>query len=373
MQSPATKLLLLSLAICAQSYAASIDVLFGTSHRKSVGIYHAELDTESGQLTEPTQLVEIGSPGFLTMHPDLPVLYAVARDNKQAVVQSYKVADGGAALTEFNQVDIPGGNGAHIAVHPSGKFLLTAQYGAGLVSLFPLAENGEVLAASQTVEHQNPSKVHARQDSPHPHWVGFSPDGRFALVPDLGTDTIEIYSVDLEKMVLVANGSAKSAPGSGPRHMRFSRDGKFIHLLNELTLSVSTFAYDADSGSATHVDTIPALTDEELTFAEMNTASEILVHPSGKFIYSANRGHNSVSVYSVDTATGKLARTQVESIRGDWPRNINLTPDGAWLIAGGQRSGTVSVFSVDPKSGKLSFIDGSIQEIPFVSCILFLE
>ncbi|MEM9026672.1 MAG: beta-propeller fold lactonase family protein, partial [Verrucomicrobiota bacterium] len=162
-------------------------------------------------------------------------------------------------------------------------------------------------------------------------------------------------------------------PGSGPRHMRFSKDGRFIYLLNELSVSLGIYAYNASKGSAKYKKNIPALTEEEKNSAKPTIGSEILVHPTGKFVYAANRGHDSISVFSTDVASGDLSRIQLEPVRGSWPRHINLSPNANWLIAGGQNSNTISVFSVDSKSGKLSFLEDSIREVQSVSCILFLE
>ena len=256
-------------------------------------------------------------------------------------------------------------------MHPSGNFLLTAEYGAGTVCVYPLGDVGNLGECVQVIEHKGPaSEVHARQKAPHPHWVGFSPDGRFAYVPDSGMDTIEIYLVVDEAPALSKVGAVKTVPGGGPRHMRFSKDGKFVYLLNELTVTISVFAHDEQTGQLTFLREIANLTDREKAVAPINTGSEILVSDCGKFVYMGNRGHNSVSTFKVGANSGMLERIDLDLIQGDWPRNINLSPDGKWLLAAGQRSGTVSVFSVDKDNGELEY-ESQIEDIPGVSCILF--
>ncbi|MEO0511047.1 MAG: lactonase family protein [Verrucomicrobiota bacterium] len=344
-------------------------VYFGTGG-KGEGIYRARLNLESGQLSKIQLAAAVNRPGFLTFHPQRTVLYAVAEIEKEPVVAAYRIeADG--SLIFYNASPIGDGGGCHIAVHPSGRFLLTAQYGGGSVAVFPLQPDGRVGERSQLIEHEGASGVVAnRQAAPHPHWVGFSPDGRFAFVPDLGLDQIITYRVDQDLGRLEADGVIKALPGSGPRHMRFSRDGRFIYLLNELSLSVTTFAYHPETGRAERLSTAPALSEKVKAEESFNSSSEIIIHPNGRFIYTGNRGHDSVTAYEADIETGELNVIEVEPIRGSWPRNINMDVTGRWLLAAGRKSNTVAVFEVDPESGELTFPRNRVFNIPDVMCIL---
>jgi 6-phosphogluconolactonase len=269
-----------------------------------------------------------------------------------------------------NSAPIGDGGSAHIAVHPSDKFLLTAQYGGGSTAVFPIADDGSIQERSQLLEHEGGSKVvPRRQDGPHPHWVGFSPDGNYAFVPDLGLDKIVIYKINGQS--LNAHSTAETIPGGGPRHMRFSVDGKYIYLLNELTLSVTTFAYDTANGTAKRLTTTKALSEVVKAKEAFNSSSEILVHPNGKFVYSANRGNDSVTVYHAEPDTGFLRVQEVEPVRGSWPRNINLDPTSNWLLAAGAHSNTISVFSIHQNHGELTFQTKNISQVPGCICILF--
>jgi 6-phosphogluconolactonase len=352
--------------------AAPVPVYFGTSGKETKGIYRSWFDPATGALSPAELAAEIGGPGFLALHPDGKTLYAVASFEGGPGAAAFRVGEGG-ALALLNTSPTGDGGGAHLAVHPSGRFLLTAQYGNGSVALFPLDPEGKLGPAKVTRHEGGSGVVPARQEKPHPHWCGFSPDGKFALVPDLGMDRIVIYRVDLSgpEPAILPHGFAESVPGGGPRHMRFSVDGRFIHLLNELSLSVTTFSWDAASGTAARVGTVPALSEEAKGKEAANSAAEILVHPSGKFLYSSNRGHDSVTVYRADPATGSLAVTEVEPVRGALPRNINLDPTGAWLLAAGADSNTVAVFQVDPESGELQFQTKRVINVPGPICILF--
>jgi 6-phosphogluconolactonase len=256
-------------------------------------------------------------------------------------------------------------------VHPTGRFLLTAQYGGGSVALFPLDPKGK-MGSPIITEHSGGSEVHGnRQNSPHPHWCGFSPCGKYALVPDLGLDQVVIYKVDQEALRLVYHGEAIAAPGSGPRHLRFSKDRKFIYLLNELDLTVHTFAWDAKSGRANSSSIVHTLTEEAKSKESFNSAAEIVVHPSGSFLYTSNRGHDSVTAYRLDKM-GQPEVIQAQPIRGAFPRNFNLTPEGNWLIACGQHSHTLSAHKINPASGKLTYLKGAVVHVPEPpSCLIF--
>ena len=351
-------------------HAEKIDVYFGTGGRESKGIYMAKFDTEKGKLSQASVVAEINGPGFLAWHPDRTKIYAVASIDGGPGVAGFHVKKDG-SLEKFTTSLVRDGGGTHVAVHPSGKFLLTAQYGGGSTAFFPLNKNGE-LGQSVVIDHNGGSKVVGnRQNSPHPHWCGFSPDGQYAFVPDLGTDNIHIYKVSADQTSIKKHALAASVPGGGPRHMRFSADGKFIYLLNELSLSVTTFAYDKGTGKAKKLTTTPSLSDEVKAKETFNSAAEILVHPNAKFVWSSNRGNDSITCFKADPSTGKLTVTEVESIRGSWPRNINIDPTSKWIFAAGAHSNTIAVHKIDQSTGGLSFPTRNIISVPGPICVLF--
>jgi len=259
-------------------------------------------------------------------------------------------------------------------VHPSKRFLLTAQYGGGSVALFPLDAEGR-LGAAVLDEHEGPGTgvVASRQKDPHPHCCRFSPDGRFALVPDLGLDAVFVYRVDAAKPAITRQGILKTPPGAGPRHMRFSADGRFIYVVDELSLAVSAFAWDADAGTARLLATTPTLSEEVKAGEAHNSAAEILTHPNGRFIYASNRGNDTVTVFRADPATAELAVIQMQPVRGAFPRNINLSPEGGWLLAAGADSGTVAVHKVDTENGRLTYQTRNIIQVPAPICVLFVR
>lgn len=355
------------------SQAEEIDVWLGTGGKPSQGIYHCRLDTTSGKLSESRLVAEISGPGFLAQHPTQPVLYAVGTlDGKPSVV-AYTIAEaaGGASLTLINSSEIGDGGAAHVSVDATGRTLLTAQYGGGSVAAFSLNSDGSIKQRTELIDHQGGSKVvEGRQDTSHAHWTGFSPDNRFAFVPDLGLDQVVIYKLDAAASKLTPHGVGQVPPGGGPRHMKFHPNGKWIYVLNELALSVSVFDYDAAAGTMTRKQTVAAVPKKALAKEQFTSASEIRVHPNGRFVYSANRGHDTITVYAVDPSTGELAVVEREHVRGATPRNFNLDPSAKWLLAAGQDSHTLACFAVNAETGELTY-NRSIIQTPTPICVLF--
>ncbi len=361
-----------SIGLTSPSRAETWHVYFGTGGPGAKGIYRATFDAAKGKLTPAVLAAEIGSAGFLALHPAGDKLYAVASFPGGPGAVAYRIGQDG-ALEQVNTSPTGDGGGAHIAVHPSGKFLVTAQYGGGSAALFPLDAAGR-LGAAQLSRHTGGSRVvPGRQDTPHPHSCFFSPDGRFALVPDLGLDGVVIYRVNAEAPAIERHGFAASAPGGGSRHLKFSPDGKFIYVLNELSLSVTTFAWDAAAGTARQLATVPALSEAAKAKETFVSGAEILVHPGGRFVYFSNRGHDTVTVFRAEPATSALAVIQVQPVRGAFPRSIGLAPGGGWLLAAGADSNTVSVHKVDPATGELTYQTKGVINVPAPISILFVK
>lgn len=371
----------ITLIVCVASmtvtnlvHSAELTVWLGTSSAKpSEGIYQCTLDTESGKLSQSRLVAPMVGPGFLALHPKLDVLYAVGGlDGKPSVV-AYKIVRGASQpeLKLIGALEIGDGGATHVSVDPTGRTLLTAQYGGGSVAVFALAPDGSLQKRTALIEHSGGSQqVAGRQDNPHPHWTGFSPDNRFAFVPDLGLDQVVIYKHDAANATLTPHGFGQAPLGGGPRHMRFHPNGRWIYVLNELDLSLSVYDYDAQAGTMTLTQTMPTVPKEQLAKEKFASAAEVCVHPSGKFVYASNRGPDSVTAMAIDQTTGKLQVIEREHIRGAEPRNINLDPSGNWLLAAGQNSHSLASFEVDAETGELVYSRGVIHT-PSPICVLF--
>ena len=354
--------------------AQTINVWLGTAKSAlSRGIYHCQLNTNGGKLSEPTLVAEMEGPGFLAKHPTKPVLYAVGGLNNVQVVAAFAIEGNPEkpSLRLLNSTPIGDGGAAHVSLDKTGKTLFTAQYGGGSVAVFSVQLDGMLRERTQLIDHQGGVKVVAdRQDASHAHWTGVSPDNRFVFVPDLGLDQVVIYKLDAASGKIEAHGSGITPPGSGPRHMKFHPNGRWIYVVNELSLTVTVFEYDAAQGTMTPTQSIETVSAAELAREKAKSCSEIRIHPNGKFVYAANRGHDTITVFSVDQMTGKLKWVQSENPRCATPRNFNLTPDAKWLLAAGQLSNTLGLFSVDSEAGRITFQQQSVF-VPSPICVLF--
>lgn len=352
-------LVLCTLPMHGQSLAEQDAVWIGMgtpAHGEREGIYRATLDTKSGALDQPMLAAEIGSPEFLAMRPDGKRLYTACElADKKPGVAAFEISDDKRTLRFVNSEPTGDGGACHVATDRSGRYLFSAQYGTGTVAVFPLAKDGHILPRSELVRHTGKGPNQDRQEGPHPHWVGTDPENRFLFVPDLGSDRVVIYEIDFENGKLKPHGFGSCPAGSGPRHLVFHPNGKYAYVVNELQISVTAFEYDAKAGALKAIQTIESL-PKELREGEC-TAAEICMHPSGEFLYASTRGHDSISAFRIDPATGRLTFVEREAIRGSHPRSFNIDPKGEWLLAAGRNSNTISVFRIDPKSGGLVFAD----------------
>jgi len=381
---------LASLAVALLPFAApaaEVPVWFGTYTRAgsgSEGIYVARFDSERGTLSEPVLAAAAKNPSFLAFHPRLPVLYAVAEvegaDRKPAGgVTAFAVDAATGLLTAMGGQTSGGGGPCHVAVDPSGRAVLAANYGGGSVICLGLTADGspEPVATGTPggfIQHAyaragTPGINPRRQEKPHAHSVDVSPDGRHAFCCDLGLDEVLIYRLDAERATLAPHGQATVAVGAGPRHFALHPGGKFAWCVNELALTVTGFAFDATAGTLKEIQTLSTIPADVSDRTGISCA-EIAVHPTGKFLYASNRGHDSIAMYSIDEATGRLTFLGAEPTRAKTPRHFAIAPGGRHLLAAGQDSGTVTVFAIDQSTGRLAFTDRSVA-VPAPVCILF--
>ena len=339
------------------------------SHGEREGIYRATLDTKTGALSAPSLAAEIGAPEFLALHPSGKQLYSACRlaDGKPGIA-AFEISDNKQALRFLNSEPTDDGVVCHLATDRSGRCLFTAQYGTSTVAVFPLDADGRIRPRSDLVHHSGSGPNKVRQEGPHPHWVGTDPANRFLFVPDLGSDRIVIYEMDLSAGKLKTHGHGSCPAGSGPRHFVFHPNGRFAYVVNELGISVTAFAYDAAVGTLTPIQTIDSLPAELRELP--STGAEICIHPSGEFLYASTRGHDSVSAFRINPESGRLTFVEREPIRGVHPRSINLDQSGKWLLAAGRDSNTIAVFRIDPKTGGLVFNE-KIVNSPAPICIQF--
>ena len=336
-------------------------VYLGTyTGEKSKGIYVSRLELASGALSSPELAAEIKSPSFLAIHPSRDFLYAVSEVNTAdgqptGSVHAFRVDRPSGGLTPVNHQSSMGAGPAHLIVDKAGRNVLVANYGGGSVAVLPIDDSGALKPASASVQHTGSSVNPSRQKGPHAHSINVDPANRFAYVADLGLDKVLIYRFDPAAGSLVANEPAFAAvrPGAGPRHFALHPGGRFAYVINEMECTVTAFSCDAKTGALTELQTVSTLPAGQAVAQGYSTA-EIQVHPSGRFVYGSNRGHDSLVVYSVDAGSGRLTHVQHQPTEGSTPRGFGIDPTGAHLLAGNQRSDTLVGFRIDAASGRLT-------------------
>jgi len=288
-------------------------VYFGTYTGKvSKGIYRSELDLSTGKLSPPVLAGEATSPSFLAIAPNEKFLYSVGEisdfgGKPAGAVNAFAIDAATGNLKLLNQQSSVGAGPCHVVVDREGKNVLVANYGGGSAAVLPIQADGKIGEASSFVQHKGTSVDKGRQEAPHAHSINVDAKNRFAFVADLGLDTVQVYRFDSTKGTIAPNDPAASkvAPGSGPRHFAFHPSGKFAYVINEMSLTVTAFQYDADKGQLSTLQTITTLPEGVTDRKGMSTA-EVVVHPSGKFLYGSNRGHHSIAAFAIDQSTGKL-------------------------------------------------------------------
>ena len=258
-------------------------------------------------------------------------------------------------LAALNRQSSVGGGPAHLTVDHGGRNVLVANYGGGSVAVLPIGPDGALKPASAFIQHSGSSVNPDRQKEPHAHSVNVDAGDRFAYVADLGLDKIMIYRLDAAKGSLVANDPpfVSTQPGAGPRHLAIHPQGRFAYVINELQNTVTAFTRDAERGGLTALQTISTLPADVKALPNYSTA-EVLVHPSGKFLYGSNRGHDSIAVFGIDETSGRLTFVETQPTQGSTPRGFGIDPTGAYLLAGNQRSDTVVVFRINRETGRLT-------------------
>ena len=364
------KFLALSLVITGLLSKAHADYLVyvGTyTGEKSKGIYALRMDKE-GRLAPLGLMAETPSPSFLAIHPNKRYLYAVNEKNEGSV-SAFAIDTKSGNLTLINEQPSHGAGPCHIALDESGKLVMVANYGAGSIAAYPVRRDGSIDEATAKIQHQGSSVDQRRQKGPHAHYITPDPANRYALVCDLGLDKVLVYRMNPAKGTLTPNdppfGILK--PAAGPRHLAFHPKAPNVYVNNEMNSTMTVFKWDKSRGSLEELQTVSTLSGE----VRGNSTAEIEVHPSGKFVYVSNRGHDSIACYSIDSKTGRVSFIEHQSSGGKTPRNFAIDPKGEFLLSENQGSHSIVVFRIDPATGKLE-PTGEKAEVGSPVCVKFV-
>ena len=338
---------------------------------EAAGIYLYQMDNATGALDYRDSFKAGANPSFLTLSPDNKYLYAVNeladfQGQPGGAVSAFAIDASSGKLTFLNQQPSHGGAPCHLTTDRQGRFLFVANYLSGTLAVYPIETDGRLAAASHIVQHSGKGVNAERQEGPHAHFVGFTPDNRFVLSCDLGIDQVLGYRFDSANGKLLSHSAAELAPGAGPRHLAFHPAGQFAYVINELDSTLTAFEYAAETGTLTRLQTLSTLPEGYTGF---NSCAEVAVHPTGRYVYGSNRGHDSLVIYAVNEATGKLTLMSHEPTRGKNPRHFAIDPGGLFLLAANQDSDDVIVFQIDTRTGQLSYLQQI--NVPKPVCLTF--
>jgi 6-phosphogluconolactonase len=350
---------------------------FTDTPASSKGIYLYWLRPENANGSEKSTLAPLGlaaetaSPAFLALDRKRHLLFC-ANEISAGAVSAFAIDTVTGKLTFLNQQSSMGSRPAHLALDQSGRNILVANYNDGTIAVLPVAADGRLGEATCVVQDTGSSINPARQAGPHAHCVTMSSDNRFAFVCDLGIDKVMIFKFDAEHGKLLPNDPPFVAikPGSGPRHLMFAPEGKLAYLISEMASTITALAYDAKAGTFKELQTISCLPS---SFKGVNTAAEIGIAPSGKYLFASNRGDdNSVTEFAIDSEKGTLTWMGEHGANGKTPRYIGIVPSGKQLLVCNQDSDSVLMCGIDAGTGKVSPSDGAVH-VPSPVCAVFLR
>ncbi len=335
-------------------------------HGEGIGVYRIE--PGSGKWVLLQLVKDLVNPSFLALDRQARTLYAVHGDTSQATAFAINPQTG--ELTLLNQQTTGGRNPVHLAVDPSNRFLVVANYSTGTVAVLPINPDGSLAPPSDLVPLSGEPGPHpVEQTASHPHHIPFDRLGRFIVVPDKGLDRIFAFRLDTTRGKLLAADppSVAARAGAGPRHVDFHPSLPYAYVINELDSTIATYRYDAERGALTPLQVVPTLPPG---FTGKSTTAEIAVAPSGRTVYGSNRGHDSIAIFAIDEASGVLAPAGCEPTQGASPRFFGLDPSGTVLYVANQDSDMIVTFRVDEPTGKLT-ATGQVVKTGSPSTIVF--
>lgn len=330
----------------------------------SEGIYSFSLDTKEGKISEVKVAAKLDNPTYLTISNDNQYLYAVAKEGDLGGVAAFSIAG---ELNFINQQMSAGSPPCHVSVDRQNRYLFSGNYHKGTVEAYSLNQENGLINPNPSIAQHAGSGPDERQEKPHTHYTGFTPDEKYVAAIDLGIDQLITYELNEGQLKEASRLTVK--PGSGPRHLVFHPNQTIAYLMTEFSSEVLVLKYNPEDGSFTQlqaISTIPA------DFTENNQGSAIHISADGKFVYAGNRGHDSIAVFSVEGETHQLRLVELTSTEGNWPRDFVLDPTNQFVVASNQESSNLVLFKRDAATGRLTLLDSDIV-VPDPVCVKFFN
>jgi 6-phosphogluconolactonase len=325
----------------------------GGGSNNPIGLSVFRFDPATGALS-PVQQVKSANPSFVALDPSRRFLYVTNEiddyeGRKSGSAEAYAIDPGTGMIRLLNRQSLNSPIPAHLAVDPMGHNLVVGNYIGGDFVVLPIGVDGLLGPVSGEVKDTGSGPNKERQEAPHPHSVVFDPAGHFIAAADLGIDKVQIFRLTGGGLTRVSEASV--APGAGPRHIVFGLDGKRLYVVSELNVTVTAFDYDAATGQLGKV--LQTISTEPTGYSGPHSTAEIAIHPTGKFLYASNRGHNSIVGYRIDPSTGLLSVIGFATQGVSFPRSFAIEPSGKWLYVANQKGDTIVQFEINPETGEL--------------------
>lgn len=332
----------------------------------SKGVYTFTLDTKTNKISNQQLAAELKDPTYVTITNENK-LYAVMKEDKKGGIAAFEMNPKSGSLQPMNQQITADGGPCHVTVSKDQTKALSANYHSGTILSYAIEEDGSIGDVLSKVTHEGSGPNKERQEKAHAHFSGFTPDEHYAVAVDLGTDEVILYknnNGELDK-----HFTLKVTPGAGPRHIAFHPHKAYAYIMTELSNEIIVCAYNATVGELHEIQTISTLPEG---FVEESFGSAIHVSQDGKFVYAANRGHNSIASFAVNDLSGELTLVEIVSTEGNWPRDFHIDPSGGYLLASNQESSNLTLYSRNKDTGKLSLLESEIP-MPYPVCVVFVS
>ena len=328
------------------AYVGSRTTRERNAHGEGISVFR--VDQRTGRLDPVQVLKDLVNPSFLVLSRDGRFLYTVHGDETE--VSSFRVDQGSGRIQWLNTQGTQGKNPVHLALDPTGRYLLVTNHIGSSLAVLPVAADGSLSALSQLVPLSGPIGPHrVEQKQAKPHYNPFDPSGKFVVVPDKGLDRVFSFRFADGTLTPAAVPFVVTREGAGPRHLAFHPTRAFAYVVNELDSTVTTYRFDPSTGSLQAVQVLSSLPE---TFTGNSRAAGIAIDPSGRTLYASNRGHDSIAVFRID-ASGLLKFSGADLSGGRTPRAFALAPNGKVLFALNEESDSIVSFFVEPDTGRL--------------------
>jgi 6-phosphogluconolactonase len=339
------------------------------TYGESKGIYKLTLNEAKSSIENIELASEIGYPTYLAINNNNANLYSVIKDGEKGGLASFKIDPDNYKLKPLNYSFTDGKSPCHVILDKDNNYAFTSNYHKAELISYKVASDGSIETWLDTVQHTGSGPNKLRQENAHIHFANFTPDGSYLYTIDLGLDKLSMYSLKDGNLTEISDKSIALKPGSGPRHMDFHPNGNFAYILTELSSEVIALKYDKTNGSFEVIQYISILPED---CSVESAGGAIHISSDGNFLYTSNRGYDSITVFSVNSNSGELKFSSNIKLNGKSPRDFSISPSGKFLIVANQDTSNVELYSINKTTGELKYLNIS-EYIPNPVCIKFLN